>query len=41
MVSLTVVLLALILSFGGAYLVYKMNRKEVPHHAKRTATRRH
>lgn len=41
MISLTVVLLALMMSFGGAYLVYKLNRKEVPHHAKRTAARRH
>lgn len=41
MISLSVVLLTLIFSFGGAYLVYKLNRKEVPHHAKRAAARRH
>lgn len=40
MISLTVVVLTLGITFGGAYLVYKLNRKQTLHPMKRTPQRR-
>ena len=35
MISLTVVILTLGLTFGGAYLIYRINKKQIPQPIKR------
>jgi uncharacterized protein YneF (UPF0154 family) len=41
MISLTVVVLTLGATFGGIYLVYKLNKKQIPQTVKRPSPRHH
>jgi hypothetical protein len=41
MISLTVVIVTLGITFGGAYLIYKLNKDRIAHPVKRSPSQRH